>query len=141
MLIKLTQKDIKTFWNTIKKAIQEVCGKRDNLSENSYNIILSKLMSDEMQGWAFVENETIKMLVITIIQGNDIDFGINLTIYCVYSTEELDIKTMGKSLATIIRYAKNMDCTKVIAYTGSNKVQKLAEYFKASTEALLVWEL
>lgn len=144
---KLLPEQISTFWDVIRYAVEQslppvACDHPDIM-----NRILSSCLSGKTEVWAEYTkdgegNNRFEGVFLTQFIYDDPSDTKNLLLYCLYGYEKIDPNSWGRSFTTIAKYAKEMKCAQIFAYTTIPYVIDLAKQLGGNTDyTLLSWNV
>jgi hypothetical protein len=122
---KFPQTEITKHWTTLKKHLEEnlpptALGLPINLDE-----VYTRLMTDEMQGWVFLQGEdAIGFLITAFSQELGFNFK-NLTIYAVVATQHIDDEAWKNAFSTVKAFSIKYECKRIIAFSSNPRVIEL----------------
>jgi hypothetical protein len=135
MLLQLMPDQISSYWPIIKYAVENALPPTAGFNVDM-NYVLESLLSGEMQAWATIEKETKKIVALTTTMVTE-DPAIRQKTLLIYSITAMGDK-IGKenwidNFRMAMKYAKERGCTRITAYTQSEAIKKMAEYFGGDT--------
>lgn len=136
MLNRLLPEQISNFWNIIKYAIEESLPPTIGEHSDKMNRILSSALAGNIDVWASYEHgETNRFegIVVTQFLIDEPSNTKSLLIYCLYGYEQVNKASWLQGLNAIAEYAKANGCSKVIGYTSSPYIVKIAKSLGADT--------
>ena len=122
MLTKLLPEQISEHWNIIKFAIQESLPPTVGQNPDKLNRILTSALSGKIEIWASYirgDDSVFEVIVVTKLLYDESSDTRNLLIYCLYGYNEVQEDSWLIGLQTIVKYAKNINCQQIVAYTDS----------------------
>lgn len=128
--------NIEKFWDGIAKSIKE------NLPPTVYGLkvstdyILTKLLTDEMQMWVFMddEREGVHGFIITAFS-EELAFKIRqLIVYAAVSVIHIPNEEWSKAFGIVKDFAYKYECSKILAYTNNPRVIEIVNTLGGSAE-------
>lgn len=131
MLVKLTREQVSKHWPFVYKAIREALPPIADEEVNTKNNVLRSILSGNLEVWVYVEKgkngSTIRAVVSTLIQEDEVVGLNNLLVYTMYSFGELSDEIWQEGLLTLLKYARGKDCSSLTFFTQNPKI---LEFFK-----------
>jgi len=131
MLVKLLPDQISRFWDIIKYAIEQSLPPIAGEHPNKMNNILMSALDGSIDVWASYqktdEGNKFEGIALTEVLFDRPSRTRNLLIYCIYGYENVDGRSWGEGLRTLIKYAASKRCNQIIAYTDIPQIAGLVE--------------
>lgn len=130
MLMQITPEQIANNWDFLRTCIINNAPLQRDHKEQDNNILLA-LLSGVMQCWveAIQHDEDNKLrtelraVVITQVLEDPISNVSNLLIYSLYGfNNAFDISSWRKGILTLVRFARKMNCSRMLAYTSNESI-------------------
>lgn len=138
LVAKLLPEQISAFWDVIKYAIEQSLPPIVNDHPDKMNRILSAALRGTIEVWAeyVKEDEKAKFEAIMLTQMlyDEPSETRNMLIYCLYGYNPIDPGSWARTLAVIIKYAKEKRCNQLIAYSSIPHIINLARGLGANTD-------
>jgi hypothetical protein len=129
MLVKLIPEQISRHWDIIKYGIEESLPPVVGSHPDRMNRILSSALCGTLDVWVSYlrMSETVRLeaVVVTKILYDDSSNTKNLLIYCLYGYEAIDNNSWTDGFKTLLKYAKAIGCSRIVAYTEYGYIVKL----------------
>ena len=126
MLIMLLPDQIPMFWNEIKYAISKSYLSSDRLLDY-FNHMLVDLLNSKSQCFFRIDNERqLNAVVITSFMADSLTDNKTLLISHVYSFKATNDNEWRDNLATIVDYARNTGCVKIVIHTNNDRALELS---------------
>ena len=142
MLTRLLPEQISKLWPVIKYAIEQSVPPTTTEKPDKMNRILSSALCGKMDVWAsYAKGDENKFegLVVTEFLFNEADGTKNLLLYSMYGYNAVEHRrTYIEGLITLMKYAKEKGCSKIVAYTIDSGVVALAKRIGADTSYTLI---
>lgn len=103
--------------------------------------LLEQIMSEKMHLWSILVDDKLVAVVLTSVGADKSTMCKNLIIYSFVSVATLQRGVFEQGLNVLQRFAKAQNCMKIVAYTQSRGVSKLASGLGATVSAMLTWEV
>lgn len=142
MLTRLLPEQVSKLWNIIKYAIEQSVPPVSGEKPDKMNRILSSILCGKMDVWvSYVKGDNNKFegLAVTEFLYNEPDGTKNLLLYSIYGYNPVENrKTYIEGLLTLMKYAKETNCSKMCAYTIDSGIVALAKRLGADTSYTLI---
>jgi len=134
LINKLLPEQVSAFWDVIKFAIEESLPPIVHDHPDKMNRILSSILRGTMDVWASYnkpQDDIIKFesIAVTQVLYDEPSDTKNLLIYCLYGYDHIDADSWRQKFSTVLKYAKELGCTQIIAYSKADKVIESAKRF------------
>ncbi len=140
MLLQLLPDQAAKYWEQVKFAIESAAPPTVDVS-GKMNRILESLLGGDMLAWVSVDDETkgIVAIITTTFVTDIASDETNLLLYSVYGTADMiGRKNWLGGFKTLVKFARDKGCKKIIAYTKDDNIKRLAEYFGGDTSWSLI---
>jgi hypothetical protein len=101
------------------------------------NKVLEALLGGSLKAWALVDNRTRTIVAVTTT-AITVDVGTgekNLLIYSLYGVvDRIGKDNWIEGFATIMKYAKDSGCMKIIGFTKDDLIKRLVRHFKGDAD-------
>jgi hypothetical protein len=142
MLTRLLPDQVSRLWDVIKYAIEQSVPPTSGDAPDKMNRILSSILCGKMDVWvSYVKGDSNKFegLAVTEFLYNEIDGTKNLLLYSMFGYNPVESrKTYIEGLITLMKFAKESRCSKVVAYTIDSGIVALAKRLGADTSYTLI---
>jgi len=135
MITKLTPDQISKFWPVIKYGVEATLPPITGKHVDRMNRILSAMLRGDIDVWVSYTKPDNKFegIAVTQVLYDDASNTKNLLLYCVYGYVPVAKESWGEGKDLIFKYAKEIGCSGVVAYTQSQYIVDLAKFFGADT--------
>lgn len=124
MLIKLLPDQVEKHWDYIAYAVQKGL---ENVSSVELNHVLQTIYENKMQVWLSSNKSNVQGIALTTLEADPALKRKSFVLYLFYRFSWMDKNDWFDGLDTLKAYAKSIGCDRVIAYTESPEVLKLAQ--------------
>lgn len=129
MLVKLTPEQCARQWDVIKQSVAAALPPIA-LNEDTLNVVLSKLMSAEMQCWVSYRKDKdvniIDGVLTTCIWVDDFSDTKSLLIYSLLSSRSVE-RSWAEGTRVLKKYAALHGCSQIIAFVNNPEILPLAK--------------
>ena len=134
-LIKLSPEQISERWEVLRAAIESALPPPAPYSDpNIMNNILASLLRGVLECWILYEGEKA-IIVGTFEVVLDVPSGIkSLLIYSLFSYKPFSYDLWGILLTRLRKYAKEIDCHKIVGYSNIERILELVQALGGSTD-------
>jgi len=144
MLIKLTPGQVPDYWEMIKAGLQESLPPFVTADEGVFTSIMAHLVTDHMQVFLVVDDETQEKVYAVAVTTITRDVGSDtrtLLLYSLHGQEKVQPELWASSLVYLKRFAEAHGCTQITAYTDIPEVVKLARKLGAEARFFLTFDV
>ena len=131
MLLKLMPEQVSEYWDGIKFAVEEALPPVVGETPEKMNNILMALLNGEMDCWVSYRKEESGVVgfVITTITHDSCSDTTNLLLYVIYGMDQTKGVDWIEGYQALRKFALSKGCHRIIGYTTSDKVIKIAKKF------------
>jgi len=125
MLTKLSPDKLTEAWPMVYKAVKSSSIALAEMTEERVNNVLRSLLSGHATCWIHDRGNSITTVVITTVTEEPISKTLNLLIYCIHMFSKCKSEEYIEMAKDLGRYAKTIDCSRVIVYCSNDKLTKV----------------
>lgn len=130
------------YWEDIKRHLVYSLSPQFGSDEEALSNILESLLNGNSQAWILIKGKDVYAMSITTFGIEEATKTKNLLIYSLSGYKYVPEDLWKKAFSTLIAFARNNDCEKIVAYSSVSVVISIAKKLGANTDiSLLVWEV
>jgi len=139
VVTKLIPDQIARFWPIIKYAIEESVPPIVGEHPDKLNRILSAALSGILEVWVSYNKPSnkIEALLVTQLLYDDASNTKNLLVYSMYGYAPISNESWREGGLAMIKYAKEMKCNALIAYTQNERVIEMVKLLGADLSTFI----
>lgn len=147
MLAQFAGHEISEHWEWLKPQIEEMIPHVDGMRLDYSNVVLTKLLSGEMQCWASYiyddkqEQTDIGMVILTMMTTEMVTGVKDILIYGLNLTRGVGKREWNESVQGLARWAKASGCRNLTAYTKNKKLLAIGRMYKGEVNNYVVVNL
>lgn len=147
MLVQMLKEQIAKNWALIAPAIENSLPPTADSNINRMTLILENLLKGEMQCWLIypddikledADKQSLLGVMVTTVVVDTGTLAKNLLIYSLYGFKVVDLSVYRDCLSTLRIAAREVGCSKIIAYTNVDGAAQLAKRLGANTDTTFV---
>lgn len=132
MLIKLQPEQVSTMWDAIKFSALEANNVGEYNSACFMNNLLERLLAGSAQAWMCVEDteteRVIHAVIITCLMEDPILGNKYILVHTMYGFKQLSLALVRDSFETLSQFARDCECTRIVAMTQDQRILKLHQH-------------
>lgn len=134
MLVKIDPEMIARNWPVIRYSIEQSMGIEDSVEQ-----ILFNLLTDRMACWAFLDNNSQVMgILTTTFMDNACNKDRSLWVYSIHIFGKVSKDVWLVGYKTLSKFAKSRKCNKIMALTDVDSVRNLASQLGGDVSQTLI---
>ncbi len=122
MVKKLNNEQIERWWDDIREVALLTLPRRPVDTEVWLHNLMVKLLTDVAQCWVGVEDNNIKVMVLTMFIEDAIYDEKHLLVYYIYGVQFLSEQMYKDIIETLVTYAKDTKCSHIVAYSNIDRI-------------------
>ena len=137
MLLKMLPDQVSNYWPHIRESIEQALPPVVNESPNKMGNILEQLLTGEMQCWVAFRREDANEVVgflVTTVTSDACSKTKNLLIYSLCGLKLSRGSDWTEGLEALKKFAKLMQCSRIVAYSDNPLVLKVVEKLGGDTK-------
>ncbi len=142
MLVQLTPEQVTPVWPELKLAIEASLPPIAGMQLHRTRNILTSIMTNDMLAWVGVRVEGNKNIIEGVVLTTttfDAPSGTkSLLLYCVHGYSNASSNCWKSGFNTLRKYAKGINCNRIIGYTEVDSLKKLAVKYGADAKYTLI---
>lgn len=142
MLIRLLRDQIQPYWEQLKQAIAEGSQLNQPASETELTNVLQAIYEGGLTCWISGNDSGINGIVLTSVMEDGAAKKKSLVIYFAYRFGEASKEDWFEAIEALKKYAKVINCSRIVAHPYDLEVVKLCEKLGAKlTNYIVEWRL
>lgn len=144
MITRLLPDQISRLWPIIKYGVEQTLPPFVVEHSDNMNRILSSLLCGKTSCWISYrrgEETILDAVILTKIIFDDASYTKNLLLYSVYGYTEMDESSWIEGFAFMSKYAKSINCSRLIAYTDIPYLIEMAKKYDSEMKTFISFKI
>jgi hypothetical protein len=140
-LVKLTPDQVNELWEQgLKDSIESALPPLAHFeSPERMGNVFRELLSGRLECWIVYENENALVIGTFQLLVDEASKTRSLLLYSLYSYKPITLDMWGSMVVYLKQKAKELRCTRIVAYTAVDRVIDIVNALGGSTETRFIW--